>query len=85
VFDFLRLSFKCPIIEAYGVTEISGSLGSTSAWETVAGVSGGPLACLKVKLVDIPELRYLSTDEPPRGEVLVKGLSVFKAYFRNEQ
>lgn len=36
-----------------------------------------------MKLVDIPELGYLSTDDPPKGEVRVKGGSVFQGYFRN--
>ena len=44
---------------------------------------GGPLPCLKLKLRDLPELGYLTTDDPPRGEVMIKGLSVFKGYFRN--
>ena len=46
---------------------------------------GGQLPCLKMKLRDRPDLGYYSTDQPfPRGEVLVKGNSVFLGYFRNK-
>ncbi len=81
--NFLTVAFSCPVLEAYGITECAGSVASTSRWEWRAGVVGGPLPCLKMKLRDLPELGYLSTDSPPRGEVCVKGLSVFKGYFRN--
>ncbi|CDW81371.1 long-chain-fatty-acid--ligase 5 [Stylonychia lemnae] len=85
VFDFLQTCFECPVFEAYGITELAGALCSTVSFETQAGLSGGPLPCLKVKISDIKELNYMSTDDPPRGELRVKGDSVFKAYFRNEK
>ena len=69
-------------MEAYGATECAGSVASTSLWETRAGIVGGTLSCGKLKLRDVPEYGYLSTDDPPRGEVLVKGNQVFHGYFR---
>ena len=75
--------FACPVLEAYGSTETAGSICGTSIWDQIAGTVGGPLPCLKLKLRDLPELGYLTTDDPPRGEVMIKGLSVFKGYFRN--
>jgi long-chain acyl-CoA synthetase len=81
--DFLFVAFGCPILEAYGVSETSGAVSSSSRWETRAGVVGGPIAGIKMKLIDLPEYGYLTTDEPPRGEICVKGNSVFKGYFRN--
>jgi long-chain acyl-CoA synthetase len=83
VFKFLKAAFSCPVIEAYGSTETAGCLTSTSLWETKAGVIGGPLPCIKLKLRDLPELGYMTTDNPPSGEICIKGNSVFKGYFRN--
>lgn len=85
VMDFIRVVFSCPMIQAYGITETNGFTCASSIWETRAGVVGGPLPCLKMKLKDIPALGYLTTDDPPRGEVLFKGNSVFKGYFRNKE
>lgn len=77
-------AFCCPVLEAYGTSETSGGLCSTARWDTRAGIVGGPLACVKIKLRDIPDLGYLTTDQPhPRGEVCVKGPSVCPGYFRS--
>ena len=83
--DFLFVAFSCPILESYGITEVSGPVTSTSVWERRAGVVGGPIAGIKMKLRDLPDLGYLTTDDPPRGEICVKGNSVFKGYFRNPE
>lgn len=81
---FLMAAFCCPVLEAYGTSETGGGLSTTSRWDTRAGFVGGPLASLKLRLKDIPELGYLSTDQPcPRGEICIKGAAVCTSYFRS--
>ena len=84
VLDFLKVCFCCPIAEAYGLTETCGGSFSTLPCDPETGHVGGPVACVKYKLRDIPEMNYLSTDNPPRGEVCIKGPGVTPGYFMNQ-
>merc|ERR1712100_839292 len=50
-----------------------------------SGTCGGPLANVKLRLRDIPEMGYLSSNDPPRGEVLMAGSSIMSGYYKNEE
>ena len=49
------------------------------------GHVGGPLQNVKYRLRDIPEMNYLHTNNPPKGEVVVWGPSMMTGYFRNPE
>jgi long-chain acyl-CoA synthetase len=86
VFDFLRICFGATVIEGYGMTETSCVISMTSHGDATSGHVGGPVVCCEVKLVDIPEMNYTNADKPtPRGEVCVRGPSVFQGYYKDEQ
>lgn len=38
-----------------------------------------------MRLKDVPEMNYLTTDDPPRGEMQFYGTTIFKGYFRNPE
>ena len=45
---------------------------------------GLPMPSIEVKLVDVPEAGYFSTNASPEGEVLIRGPSVTKGYFKRD-
>lgn len=83
VIEHLSAAFECPFVEAYGLTECAGA--ATISWpeDKIFGHIGGPLSCVRLRLMDIPEMGYLHTDKPyPRGELCMKGLTVFSGYYK---
>jgi long-chain acyl-CoA synthetase len=61
-----------------------------SIYDTSSGTTGGLQNTAELKLVDLPEFGYYSTDvnpstgiSEPRGEICFRGDTVFKGYFKN--
>ncbi|ORZ34873.1 hypothetical protein BCR44DRAFT_1136794 [Catenaria anguillulae PL171] len=72
----------CPIVQGYGLTEVCAM---TALYSPEVGFElravGPPVACSEIQLVDVPEAGYLTSQNPPRGEVWVRGPSVSQGYF----
>lgn len=84
VLDFLRVAFGGVVFEGYGMTETACLIAKTEAADLTAGHCGPPAACCEIKLVDVPEMQYRTTDVPaPRGEIWVRGPSVFSGYHKD--
>ncbi|CAG8587684.1 8982_t:CDS:10 [Acaulospora morrowiae] len=85
ILQFLRVAFSCDITEGYGQTEGIASATISLEGENRAGHVGGPVICCEIKLVDVPEMSYFSTDKPfPRGELCIRGTNVFSGYYKDE-
>lgn len=50
------------------------------------GNCGGVAPTLELCLLDVPDMEYYATDKPhPRGELLIRGSSLFNGYYKNEE
>lgn len=86
VLEFFKVCFCCPVMEGYGLTEVSGGASVTFPEDPVSGHVGGPLRCVKWRIKDIPEMNYLSTDKPyPRGEICMQGNTITAGYYKRPE
>ncbi|ORX59814.1 acetyl-CoA synthetase-like protein [Hesseltinella vesiculosa] len=85
VMQFLRVVLCCDIREGYGATETTAATTAHYEGEYQAGHLGAPFCSNEIKLVDVPDMDYLSTDPYPRGEICVRGPTVFKGYYKDEE
>jgi len=90
IMEKLRVMYSCRFLQGYGQTESAGALSIAYDNDTYPGSLGPPMACCIAKVVDVPEMGYLSTDEidgvlTPRGELCFKGSNLTKEYFKNPE
>ena len=90
--NFLQCAFSCKIVEGYGQTEDCAGVLISSQYDRVCQHLGGPGYNSEIKLVDIEDLDYRSTDvDPstgishPRGELCVRGPLLFKGYLDDQE
>ena len=83
---FLRIVFGNHFLQGFGMTEtyavgLAQLLGDQSTGNCGA-VSPGHEVCL----LSVPDMDYLVTDKPhPRGELLMRGPSLFSGYYKNDE
>eukprot|EP00117_Sycon_ciliatum_P033714 scpid16589/ scgid4229/ Long chain acyl-CoA synthetase 2; Protein Botrytis resistant 1; Protein LATERAL ROOT DEVELOPMENT 2 len=74
VLKFMRSVLVGMVVDGYGATEV-GAITQDGRISSQADV----------KLVDVPEMGYLTSDDPPRGEICVKTPFMISGYYLREE
>jgi long-chain acyl-CoA synthetase len=69
VLTFFKIALGIHCYEVYGQTECLGIATATHPKDPSYGHVGGVTPAIKIRLRDVTEMGYLSTDNPPRGEI----------------
>lgn len=72
------------VLQGYGLTESCGMTAILHPEFYSYGPSGGIVPTIECKLRDVPDAGYFSTNKPPQGEVLIRGSSITKGYFKRD-
>jgi long-chain acyl-CoA synthetase len=83
--EFMRICFCASVIQIYGLTEVGASTLQISDRPVSYKNVGPTIPGVDIKLLDVPEMDYLSTDNPPRGEIAIKGLGVCSGYYNQPE
>eukprot|EP01100_Stratorugosa_tubuloviscum_P000594 TRINITY_DN112_c0_g1_i1.p1 TRINITY_DN112_c0_g1~~TRINITY_DN112_c0_g1_i1.p1 ORF type:complete len:691 (-),score=333.19 TRINITY_DN112_c0_g1_i1:98-2170(-) len=82
---FLRVCFGIPVIQGYGLTETCGGGTIQELDEAICGRVGPPILCTEIKLTDVIDMGYRATDNPPRGEIWIRGPNIALGYFKQPE
>ena len=84
--QFLRIVFANNFVQGYGLTESYAATICQVQGDLSAGSCGTILPSVEACLQSVPDMDYLVSDKPqPRGELLIRGHTLFDGYYRNEE
>ena len=80
--DFLRVALDVKFVEGYGLSETAAAATICHPEDVSNFHVGMPCMCCEIKLQDVPEMLYMSSNALPAGEVCVRGPCVFGGYYK---
>ena len=84
--QFFRAAFGKQFVQGYGLTETYALGLCQHVNDMSTGNCGAVAPVLEVRLMDVPDMEYFASDKPqPRGELLIRGSTLFAGYYRNPE
>ncbi|KAL6963920.1 eukaryotic long-chain fatty acid CoA synthetase (LC-FACS) [Sarracenia purpurea var. burkii] len=83
--EFLRVACCCVLSQGYGLTEsCGGCFTSVANVFSMIGTVGIPLPSIEARLESVPELGYDALSSVPRGEICLRGNTLFSGYHKRQ-
>ncbi|XP_058191011.1 probable CoA ligase CCL6 [Rhododendron vialii] len=83
--EFLRVSFGSVLSQGYGLTEsCGGCFTSIANVFSMVGTVGVPMTTIEARLESVPELGYDALASVARGEICLRGKTLFSGYHKRQ-
>ncbi|XP_039823798.1 long chain acyl-CoA synthetase 2-like isoform X2 [Panicum virgatum] len=81
--EFLRVTSCSVFVQGYGLTEsCAGCFTSIANVVSMIGTVGPPVTTIEARLESVPEMGYDALSETPRGEICLRGHTLFSGYYK---
>jgi len=86
VSEFFHVVVTHEFYDGYGMTETVGAGIRSHSCDPIELIGTlTPFYNTEMKILSVPEMGYLATDEPPRGELLIRGPQVCCEYYKDPE
>jgi thioester reductase-like protein len=68
--EFIWQAFEVPVVDGFGATEVGGLASNGNVSDAV-----------ELRLIDAPDIGFLTSDSPPRGEIVARSARITPGYF----
>lgn len=82
--DFCNVCMA-PVLQGYGLTETCAASFIMLPDPKMGHTVGPPCAATEFRFESVPELKYDATEDPPKGEICIRGPMVFAGYYKDPE
>ncbi|PWZ29649.1 Long chain acyl-CoA synthetase 2 [Zea mays] len=81
--EFMRVTTCSVVVQGYGLTEsCAGCFTSIANIFSMIGTVGPPVTTIEARLESVPEMGYDALSDTPRGEICLRGHTMFSGYYK---